>query len=597
MSTTPTATPARISTLRFGLGLACLVLAAGASAVLVAKHLHLLSPPGCGDGSACDRAAASVFGAVPLLGWPTSFVGLAYFTALAAAWTAATRSAGTVPTAFHYVARTGVAMSAMFLVVMIAGSYVCLYCIAAHVGNFLFLVVMETVPRDTAEAAREPTGTRRLVGWGLAAFAVVTVLEVGGRAYSENLSRKELDASTQQIIDAPGGEPFTGRYRAGPAQAPIRIVIISDYQCPDCRLIEAQLRQLIARRSDVSMSAKHFPFCTDCNPHITNNQHRNACWAARAAETAGILRGDEGFWQMHYWLFDRGGSFTDHELHAILNEWGYDRAEFLRVLHSDETLTNVQKDIEEAKGLGLFTTPMIFINGVELRGWTAPTALTSAVGRLAATNPPPGSASQDHPPSASQKYIDDWRVQPELPLPADAREWTIGPPAAAVRIVAWGDYQEPYTVKADGVLRGLVASRDDTRYTFRHYPINQDCNPVTPSNFHPLACRAAKAAEAAGTLGGNDAYWAMHEWLMTNLETFSDETLLQAAREMGLDTQALLSEMDSPVVSTEIAKESAFASRLGLRGVPFIFINGRHLHRWNKEGVIDAIVAEVVAEQ
>jgi predicted DsbA family dithiol-disulfide isomerase len=104
------------------------------------------------------------------------------------------------------------------------------------------------------------------------------------------------------------------------------------------------------------------------------------------------------------------------------------------------------------------------------------------------------------------------------------------------------------------------------------------------------------AAEAAGTLGGNDAYWAMHVWLMTNYETFSDETLLQAAREMGLDTQALLSEMDSPVVSTEIAKESAFASRLGLRGVPFIFINGRHLHRWNKDGVIDAIVKEVLGE-
>jgi len=589
--------PPRISTLRFGLGLACLVLAMGGSSVLVTKHLNLFSPPGCGDGSACDRAAASVFGTVPLLGWPTSFVGLAYFVALGAAWTAATRSAGSVPTAFHYVVRTGVGMSALFLIAMIAGSYVCLYCLAAHVGNFLFLVVAETIPRGTAEAARGPSGTRRLAGWGLAAFAAVTVLEIGGRAYSENLSRKELDASTQQIIDAPGGEPFTGRYRVGPAQAPIRIVIISDYQCPDCRKVEAELRELVTGRSDVSVSAKHFPFCTACNPHITNNQHPNACWAARAAETAGILRGDEGFWQMHYWLFDRGGGFTDAELHAVINEWGYDVAQFVRVLQSDETLNNVQKDIEQAKGLGLFTTPMIFINGVELRGWNVPKALTRAVGTLAATNLPPGTASQDRPPSASQKYIDDWRIQPELPLPADAREWTTGPPDAAVRIVAWGDYQEPYTAKADGILRALVASRDDTKYTFRHYPINQDCNPVTPSNFHPLACRAAKAAEAAGTLGGNDAYWAMHEWLMTNLETFSDETLLQAAREMGLDTQALLREMDSPVVMTEIAKESAFAQRLGLRGVPFIFINGRHLHRWNKDGVIDAVVADVVGQK
>ena len=427
----------------------------------------------------------------------------------------------------------------------------------------------------------------------------MTAIEIGLDAYATSRQREILDISIKQITDTtrqqperPRGEPFTGRYLAGPARAPIRLVIISDYQCPDCRIIEAEVRQIMSRRSDVSMSAKHYPFNMDCNPRINKTLHSNACWAARAAETTGILYGNEAFWRMHHWLFDRKGAFVDAELHAILDEWGYDRAEFLHLMQGNRTVELIEKDVDQAVELGLYTTPMIFINGVELKGWSVPNALTRAVEALAATNPPPGDATQDRPPTADEKYIDDWRQQPVVQMPPDAREWSIGPQYAAVEIVNWGDYQEPHTAKADAKLRALVASRGDTRYTFRHYPINKPCNPVTPVNKHPRACRAHAAAEAAGALGGNDAYWAMHEWLMTNLKTFSDTTLTEAAREMGLDPQALFAEMQSAEVATEIGKDATLGSRLGLRAVPFIFVNGRHLARWNKPGILDAVLGE-----
>ncbi len=597
--TTPPAPRQPLSPMHYWLGMVFLAVAATASWVLAADHLHLFKPPGCGDGSPCDLAARSAFGTVPLVGWSTSFVGMAYFLSLAASWTVARRSAaGQVPAAFRNLVRVGAGLSVMFLVAMIAGGYACLYCIAAHAGNFLFLVVMETVPR-APETAGAPIATRRLVGWGLGAFAVVTALEIGLDAYAGSRQKEILDTSIKQITDTSRqqaeesrGEPFTGRYLAGPARAPIRLVIISDYQCPDCRTIEAEVRQITSRRSDVSVSAKHYPFCMACNSHVGKTLHPNACWAARAAESAGILYGNDGFWRMHYWLFDRKGGFTDAELHAVLAEWGYDRAEFTQLMQSDRTVELVKKDIEQAVELGLYTTPMIFINGVELRGWLVPNALTKAVEALAATNPPAGDATQDRPPAADEKYIDDWREQPTLPMPPDAREWSIGPRDAAVEVVNWGDYQEPHTAKADAKLRAMVASRGDTSYTFRHYPINKPCNPATPVNFHPLACRAAQAAEAAGALGGNDAYWAMHVWLMTNLETFSDETLAQAARDMGLDPQALFAEMESTEVAREIARDATLGARLGLRAVPFIFVNGRHLARWNKPGILDAVLGE-----
>jgi len=237
---------------------------------------------------------------------------------------------------------------------------------------------------------------------------------------------------------------------------------------------------------------------------------------------------------------------------------------------------------------------MVFINGVELRGWSLPNALTRAVDAVAATNPSPGDPSQDRPPTAREKYIGDWRAQPALNMPLDARQWTTGPADAAIRIVNWGDYQEPYTAKADIKIRALVASHGDVSYTFRHYPVNPACNPASRATFtHELACRAAEAAEAAGSLGGNDAYWVMHDWLMNNQDTFSDATLTQQSRDMGLDPDALFKEMQSVAIATEIMKEAAIAQRMGLRSIPFLFVNDKLVHRWNKPGLLEAIFSEL----
>ena len=71
----------------------------------------------------------------------------------------------------------------------------------------------------------------------------------------------------------------------------------------------------IALVSTRDISIRYFPFNSDCNPFVTKTLHSNACWAARAAETAGMLWGPEGFWKMHVWLFDRRGVFeTTREL-------------------------------------------------------------------------------------------------------------------------------------------------------------------------------------------------------------------------------------------------------------------------------------------
>ncbi len=563
-------------------GLVPLIIAIGASLMLVLEHVDALSLRGCGPGSACAELTQGVWGKVPLVNWPVSFVGLAYFLGLLVAWIQPGRGPG-VSTALRYTVRIGGAFSVMFVLVMIFSGHLCWYCLAAHVGNFAFLVLMERCPKV-------PALSWRPLLWGGLAFLVVSAGQEGARRSFKQLAveeaERELAKSTGQIIELGGDtavERFTGRYRIGPEAAPIRLVIISDYQCPDCKRIEAQANAILAQRDDVSLSAKHFPMCADCNRNASKTLHPNACWAARAAEAAGILRGNDGFWQMHRWLFDRGGAFTDAELHQGLRELGYDQQQlqqFLGLMQSRQPLEFIAADTDEASALGLHYTPMVFINGVELKGWNAPNALIRAVAALAATNPPRQTAAHDRPPTAAEKYVADWRDQPARGIPADSRAWPIGPVDAKVDVVVWGDYQEPFTAEADAILRRIAASRPDTRYTFRHFPFNQECNPVTSSSRHPLACRAAQAAEAAGTLGGADAYWAMHDWLMSNQQRFSDATLRGAAADMGLDPEALFAQMDTPEVAAAITEDARAGKTLGLRSIPMIFINNKFVPRW-----------------
>jgi protein-disulfide isomerase len=406
-------------------------------------------------------------------------------------------------------------------------------------------------------------------------------------------------------VPTPAIQPkgFTGRYRQGPERAPIRVVMFTDYQCPDCKNNEGLMRTILKQRQDVSLSVKQFPFCTDCNktPGVPNF-HANACWAARAAETAGMLYGNDGFWKMHDWLFDHGGAFTAETLNPALEQMGFDRAQFVAVMQSPEPLKAITADINEAVALGIQRTPMIFINGIELKNWNVdPDALPKGVADLAAANPPAAGPETDRPMSASDKYFDDWRdpLNKAMAWPSRKQPWSSADPNAKVKIQIFGDFLEPGTAEADKTVRDAIAGRSDVRYEFRYFPIDPSCNSEA-SKFvtkFPGSCRAACVAEAAGQVGGIDAYWRMHEWLMTHqdqVKAQGDAALKAGLQECQLDPDAVLAKAGDPEVVKIIADDVNYGYRIKMAGIPDIFVNGKHVPRWKLPGgfVLERIIEE-----
>lgn len=615
------------------LGTLLLLAAVAASGVMVLKHFWRIDLPGCGAGSACDQAAASRWGSV--LGLPTSFLGLAYFTGLLIAWTG---SHGALSTASKWLARFGALASVFFLVVIAIEGLTCPYCLAAHACNLVFLALVEFATRGTRPVSAKPVMIGAAVG--LLALTAMGVVEYKAKGEAQAKAERELAESARQIADRSTPKPpitppptaaatppttpvpttptqaapppasaaanpaaptppsigFSGRYAWGPESAAVRVVMYTDYQCPDCKLLEGQLAPFLSN-PNVAVIIKSFPFCTQCNPRVPN-LHANACWAARAAQAAGMMQGREGFWKMHHWLFSQGGSFTDASLPVALRELGFDPQQFTAIMQSQETLNRVKADIDEAWDRGIQRTPMIFINGVELKGWTAPNALSRTLQTVLASNLEPDTFANDPMPSALDTYMSDWTDGPLKTIPAEVTRRALGPNTAPVTVVVFGDYMEPGTREADGLLRLYAAAADSKiRYSFAHFPVNKDCNPITQvTKFQ--SCNASRAAEAAEVLLGEGGFWKAHDWIMLNGGAVTDSTLPGLAAALGVEVSALSGAMQTPAAQAAIEKHARAAAQLGIQGIPLIFINGRQVPRFklDNENLLPRMI-EAAAKQ
>lgn len=587
-----------LSAPRFLLGFILLSIAAVSSGLLVMQHFVGASIPGCAAGGACDRAAESIWGSIPGLGWPVSFLGFAYFGALLVAWPLV-RAEGVAQ--LRWPVRLGALASALYLIVIVAGDYACPYCLVSHAGNLGFLILLETArPRGFGRLGRllqSRTVPRLAVG-----FVSITIILAGWMFLHaqrvEERAQRDLEASTRQIAesDEADGEAFAGRYRRGPERAAIRIVVFTGYQCPECQRLEHQIDRLLEERDDLSFSVKHFPLNPDCNPHIARAVHGNACWAARAVEAAGILYGEEGFWRMHDWMVERRGGFTDAALSEALQRFGFDQRQFLATMMAEATLERVRADADEAVSLGISATPMVFINGVELRGTHASGAIRSAVERVAATNPEPRSAAADRPPDAFTRSVEEWRDGEVKSIPEAREERRFGDPEAPIRIEVWGDYLNARSKELDRKIRQrLEEDWPDVRYAFRSMPLDESCNDLMARTVQENGCLVAHAMEAIADVGGRDGYREMHRWIMDRDAPVTGAELNEMITRSGMDVSDWVRRWQSANVRAAVQEQIQVGDRVSSRLiVPLLFIDGRWAPRWEleEEDLLGALVEE-----
>ena len=145
----------------------------------------------------------------------------------------------------------------------------------------------------------------------------------------------------------------------------------------------------------------------------------------------------------------------------------------------------------------------------------------------------------------------------------DGHSWVGGNPEGDITIVEFLDYQCGYCRRAFPEVAELIKSDGNIRMIIKEFPILGDASVL-----------GARFAIAVKQIGGDDAYKAAHDRMMTMRGGISEPGLRSLALDLGLDYAAVRREMGSERTQTIIASNRALANQLGINGTPsFVFEN------------------------
>ncbi len=178
---------------------------------------------------------------------------------------------------------------------------------------------------------------------------------------------------------APGPSPAFG-----PVNAPVRVYLLTDFQCPVCRRVVEPLKYL----------ARHYP--NDVRVIAKQNALKSHGRAAPMAIAALAAFRQGKFWPYHDRLFANAGDNGDDALVTNAQAVGLDADRLKKDMADPALAAQVQYENALANSFDLASTPGFVINGMPQMGWGSYMSLKSIVDRelarakqIAASGVPP----------------------------------------------------------------------------------------------------------------------------------------------------------------------------------------------------------------
>lgn len=153
------------------------------------------------------------------------------------------------------------------------------------------------------------------------------------------------------------------------SDAPIRISVFSDFECPFCKVVAEQMPELIRRYGDkLNIQYFFYPLDHKCNSNIPQRFHENACDAAMLAACDA-----KKFAEVHDDIFANQEKLKDGILASLAKKHGLDGC-----IGKEENKNLVIQTINAATQFNLKSTPTIIVNGRKIEG-TIPSAQFFAI--------------------------------------------------------------------------------------------------------------------------------------------------------------------------------------------------------------------------
>jgi protein-disulfide isomerase len=156
----------------------------------------------------------------------------------------------------------------------------------------------------------------------------------------------------------------------GNAQAPVTVIVYSDYECPFCQQHAPNIQRLLMEfPQDVRVVYRNYPL----------SFHPHAQEAAEAAECVGRVAGSSAFWSMHDQLFAQGSNLGAVSYTSLATQLGVNPQSFVACMNAHESVGKVNQDVMTGNQSGVNGTPATFINGVLISGAVPYESLRQAV--------------------------------------------------------------------------------------------------------------------------------------------------------------------------------------------------------------------------
>lgn len=200
----------------------------------------------------------------------------------------------------------------------------------------------------------------------LAAVLIAVAVTIGGGndAVTDRASALPPDGAPSQ---GPDLRDFERRdpndlLTAGPVDAPVALVVFSDYQCPFCARWSAETLPLMMAQAEAGKLRIEW---RDVN--VFGPESERAARASYAAAQQGA------FWEYHDALFAGGrpqpkNKLSDEALTSLAGALGLDAARFATDLVSAQTADQIATNAALGLDLGAFSTPVFILGGEPIVG-------------------------------------------------------------------------------------------------------------------------------------------------------------------------------------------------------------------------------------
>jgi protein-disulfide isomerase len=378
----------------------------------------------------------------------------------------------------------------------------------------------------------------------------------------------------------------------GKRDAPVTVVVFSDFQCPFCSRVEPTLEQVRTTYGPdkVRMIWKNNPL-----PF-----HQNAKPAAEAAQGVFASAGNDAFWKFHDNAFKNQSSLSEDSYVKWAQEAGVkDVNAFKAGLASHKWADKVDKDLNDGKTVGVQGTPSFFVNGVFINGAqpfdnfkkTIDQELQKAQAKIAAGTPKSriyieetkeNKKNAPAPKEEDQGEKEDTKTVFRVPVGTSP---VLGSPNALVTIIEFSDFQCPFCSRVEPTLKSIRDKYGDkVRLVWKNEPLP----------FHPRAEPAAEVAVEARAEKGDKGFWELHDKLFENQKDLSDEAIVKAAGELGVNAEKAKKAITDHTHKKSIDADADLAEDFQANGTPHFFVNGRRLVGAQPEEKFDAIIDEEI---